>query len=399
MRHPSIALVITVMSAGGAAMGCGSSDVMMAGAAAPGTTGEASAASGSTAAQMPSTASKPTVTTPSSSASARPGTGAPAAMSGATAAMSGMPATSVSTVAASAGAPAANSGVAAASAGAPAASGGMQAGSAGAPASTGSPMGGTGVCGPAPTIPAAMLGDQAEMVNGAPAFKNLGPFKPMHIEGTGPTGASWVFFPENFGTDGMKHPVFLWGPGAGTGPSNYQGYLNLFASYGIVTICQPSTNSGTQALDWILKENETTGSMFFGKLDPDRVGRGGHSMGALLSMSEAKDDRLKATVLVCGGAGGGGGAADITYPSIFLGATGEGGTQNFQGDYAEVKGPSIFVTAKMSDHVACGRDNMSPWLAFLRWRLCDEEALWKKEFMAGGTFCTGKWEACMDKNF
>ncbi|MET0283069.1 MAG: hypothetical protein ABW352_01305, partial [Polyangiales bacterium] len=203
--------------------------------------------------------------------------------------------------------------------------------------------------------------------------------------------------PEDLGKDGLKHPVFQWGPGAGTGPSNYLDHLNLLASHGFVVVSQASTNSGKQALDWLLKQNETQGSMWYQKLDTDRVGRGGHSMGALQSMSEADDDRLKASVLVCGGASGRGGADKIDYPSIFLGGVGESGTRNFAGDYAQVKGPSIFVTHSTTDHIACARDNMGPWVAFLRWRLCGEETQWKKEFAEGGTFCKAPWEACMSK--
>lgn len=248
---------------------------------------------------------------------------------------------------------------------------------------------GAGSCGPEVTTSASELGDT----------KKLGPWKPMHVERTGPTGASWVYYPEGFGKDGLKHPVFQWGPGAGTDPSNYLDHLNLLASHGFVVISQPSTNSGKQALDWLLKQNETEGSMWYQKLDPNRVGRGGHSMGALQSMSEADDDRLKLTVLVCGGAGGGGGAAKIDYPSVFLGGVGEGGTRNFAGDYAEVTGLSVFVTRTSTDHIYCARDNMGPWVAFMRWHLCGEEAQWKKEFMAGGTFCKAPWEACMSKNF
>jgi hypothetical protein len=247
---------------------------------------------------------------------------------------------------------------------------------------------GAGSCGPEVTSSAAELGDT----------KKLGPWKPMHVEKTGPSGASWVYYPEGFGKDGLKHPVFQWGPGAGTGPSNYLDHLNLLASYGFVVISQPSTNSGKQALDWILKQNETTGSMWFGKLDPDRVARGGHSMGALQSMSEADDDRLKLTVLVCGGAGGGGGAAKIDYPSIFLGGKGESGTANFQGDYAEVKALSVFVTHSTADHISCARDNMGPWVAFMRWHLCGEEAKWKKEFMEGGTYGKTPWEPLKSKS-
>lgn len=253
--------------------------------------------------------------------------------------------------------------------------------------SPGSGSGGSS-CGPEVTISAAELGDT----------KKLGPWKPMHVERTGPSGSSWVYYPEGLGKDGLKHPVFQWGPGAGTGPSNYLDHLNLLASHGFVVISQASTQSGKQALDWILKQNETEGSMWFGKLDPDRVGRGGHSMGALQSMSQADDDRLKLTVLVCGGASGGGGADKIDYPSIFLGGVGESGTRNFAGDYAEVKGLSVFVTHSDTDHIACARDNMGPWVAFMRWHLCGEEAKWKKEFMAGGTYCKSPWEACMTKS-
>jgi len=247
---------------------------------------------------------------------------------------------------------------------------------------------GAGSCGPEVTTSAAELGDT----------KKLGPWKPMHVEKTGPSGASWVYYPEGLGKDGLKHPVFQWGPGAGTGPSNYLDHLNLLASHGFVVISQPSTNSGKQALDWILKQNETTGSMWFGKLDTNRVARGGHSMGALQSMSEAADARLKLTVLVCGGAGGGGGAAKINYPSIFLGGKGESGTANFVGDYAEVTGLSVFVTHSMADHISCARDNMGPWVAFMRWHLCGEEAKWKKEFMEGGTYGKTPWEPLKSKS-
>jgi hypothetical protein len=175
-------------------------------------------------------------------------------------------------------------------------------------------------------------------------------------------------------------------------------HLNLLASQGFVVISQPSTSSGKAALDWILKENETSGSMWYQKLDTNRVSRGGHSMGALQSMSESNDPRLKLTVLVCGGANGSGGADNINYPSIFLGGEGEMGTTAFKGDYAQVKGLSIFITKTDTDHIYCARNNLAPWIAFMRWQLCGEEK-WKKEFMPDGTYCKAPWLACMTKMF
>jgi hypothetical protein len=224
-----------------------------------------------------------------------------------------------------------------------------------------------------------------------------GPFTPAHVERTGPSGSSWIYHPEELGKDGLKHPVFQWGPGAGTGPADYLDHLNLLASHGFVIISQASTQSGKAALTWILAENEKEGSMWYGKLDSMRVGRGGHSMGALQSMSEADDDRLMLYVLVCGGAGGGGGADKIDNATIFLGGEGLGDTRNFEGDYAEVTGPTVFIRHTDTDHIYCARDYLGPWVAFMRWQFCGEEK-WKKEFEPGGTYCMGEWAACETKN-
>jgi hypothetical protein len=258
------------------------------------------------------------------------------------------------------------------------------------------PAAGTGAapiassCGPETMNSAADLGNMMK----------LGPFMPAHVERTGPSGSSWIFHPMELGKDGLKHPVFQWGPGAGTTASNYLEHLNLLASHGFVIISQASTQSGKAALDWILAENGKEGSMWYQKLDPDRVGRGGHSMGALQSMSEADDDRLKLYVLVCGGCmsgNGGCGAEDIDNPAVILGGTGLGDTRNFEGDYAEMKGPSVFVRHSNTSHVQCARDNMGPWVAFMRWQFCGEEK-WKKEFESGGTYCMAPWDACESKN-
>jgi hypothetical protein len=248
-------------------------------------------------------------------------------------------------------------------------------------------MAGMGSCGPENTNSPVDLGDPMK----------LGPWMPKHDQATGPDGQSWIFYPDGLGMGGLKHPVFNWGPGAGTGPDSYVDHLNLLASQGFVVISQASTASGKAALDWILKENETSGSKWYQKLDPMRVSRGGHSMGALQSMSEAADPRLKLTVLVCGGASGSGGADKINYPSIFLGGENEGGTTNFAGDYAQVTGLSIFVTKTSTDHIYCARNNLAPWVAFMRWQLCGEDK-YKKEFMPDGTYCKAPWLACMTKN-
>jgi hypothetical protein len=248
-----------------------------------------------------------------------------------------------------------------------------------------------GSCGPESTIGAADLGNP--MMHG--------PWTPTTKASTGPSGQSTLFYPTELGKGGVLHPVFHWGCGAGSTPQQYADHLNLLASYGFVVISNASgSNPAKPSLDWILAENGKMGSMFYQKLDPKRVGIGGHSLGALETFQSADDPRLGLYVLVCGGSGSGTtGAANIHAPSIFLGGEGEAGTMNFAADYMAItKAPSVFVTKTMTDHIYCARNNLGPWVAFMRWQFCGEDK-WKKEFAADGTYCKSPWLACQSKGF
>lgn len=268
--------------------------------------------------------------------------------------------------------------------------GGM--GGAGGTGGTGGDMGGAG-------------GSMAMSSCGAPpdAVDVDGPFTPTHITNGGESGSSWVFYPEELGMNGIKHPIFNWGPGAGTGPSQYTDHLNRLASHGFVVISQPSSgNGGTEkaSLDWLIAENDRDGSEFYQKLDTTKVGAGGHSLGALTTMAMAGDERLGMYVLVCGGCmsgNGGCGAADIHGPTVILGGDSDIGTPNFEGDYEEITSPVVFLTKDGTDHIACARNNLAPWVAFMRWQFCGEEQ-WAPKFMDGGEYCMTPWE-CKSKGF
>jgi hypothetical protein len=267
--------------------------------------------------------------------------------------------------------------------GSDAASGGDSAGTTDAAGST---TGSSGICGP----PATNL----EMD---------GPFTPTHITNGGPSGSSWVFFPMELGMNGMVHPVFNWGPGAGTGPDSYLDHLNRVSSYGFVVISQTSSGDGSAekaALDWMLAQNDMSGSMFYHKLDPTRVGAGGHSLGALTTFAMAADPRLTLYVFVCGGSGSGTtGAANVHGPAVFLGGDSDPGTPNFDPDYAAVPTAAAFVIKTGTDHIYCARNNLAPWVGFMRWQWCGETQ-WKPDFLTGGTWCTDPWQtSCQSKGF
>jgi hypothetical protein len=289
----------------------------------------------------------------------------------------------------------------------PGGTGGAGTGGAGGTGGTGGdPMAGTGGMGGAGGDP--MGGTGGMMASGscepATSVDEDGPFTPTRLEDGGESGSSWVFYPEDLGRNGMLHPIFNWGPGAGTAPSNYIDHLNRLASHGFVVISQPSSGSGTTekaSLDWLIAENDRADSVFYQKLDTTKVGAGGHSLGALTTMAMAGDERLNLYVLVCGGCmsgRGGCGAADIHGPTVILGGDTDTGTPNFEGDYEEITSPVVFVTKTGTGHIPCARNNLAPWVAFMRWQFCGEEE-WKPRFFDGGEYCSNPWEACKSKGW
>ena len=286
-----------------------------------------------------------------------------------------------------------------------------------------------GVSGTAATVPSAGAGgtsdasaqagtnaappeagsDAASMATGnilppADSVDEDGPFAvaPENLS-SGPGRTSGVFRPMQLGENGVKHPIFIWSCGGGSQPSNYVWHMNRIASHGFVVVADdaPLDASGSKikaSMDWIIAENDREGSDFYQKLDTTRIGIGGHSMGSLNTLTASNDPRVKASILVCGGGRGGAGAAMFHSPSLYLGGVGEMGTVNYEGDYEETPAPTVFLIKEDTDHIYCARNNMAPWVGFLRWNLAGEEK-YKPDFTdMSGIYCKSPWE-CRSKNW
>src|SRR5262249_10537719 len=110
--------------------------------------------------------------------------------------------------------------------------------------------------------------------------------------------------PKELGQAGLKHPILVWGPGAGAWPAIYQTLLDHIASHGIFILAYNSTPQGpelTQGLDWIIDEAKREGSAYFNKLDTTKIAMGGQSAGSLGTFAAAKDERLTTTLHINGG--------------------------------------------------------------------------------------------------
>ena len=132
-----------------------------------------------------------------------------------------------------------------------------------------------------------------------------GPYTATTIPGSGPGGGYTVFHPQQLAPDGLKHPIVTWGNGATTAPPLFP-MLPHLASHGFVVIASDNafvTSAELNAgIDWLIAENERTGSPLFQKLDPTKVASMGYSLGSLGTFEIAADPRLTTTVHISGGA-------------------------------------------------------------------------------------------------
>lgn len=132
-------------------------------------------------------------------------------------------------------------------------------------------------------------------------FKAKGPFTPKREPG--PSGYV-LFYPEELGRDGAKHPILSWGPGAVETASDFVTMLSHIASHGFAVISFDATPQGQElvtGIDFLLAENMRADSVFYEKLDPTKISAGGHSAGSLATFVIGGDPRLVTTLHISGG--------------------------------------------------------------------------------------------------
>ena len=101
-------------------------------------------------------------------------------------------------------------------------------------------------------------------------------------------------YPKNM--DG-QYPIIVWGNDAKGSSADYIELCRHLASWGFVVIIPNSTLSGSgreilEALDYLIAQNGSVSSKFFGKLNPDKIGLGGHALGASAAINAASDSRI-----------------------------------------------------------------------------------------------------------
>jgi len=222
-----------------------------------------------------------------------------------------------------------------------------------------------------------------------------GPFATTIDMNTGPARSGWVVRPTTLGHNGLKHPVFVWGPGAGATPSSYEFHLRRIASHGFVVYSQVSTSNGSEiraALDWLVTENSRSASPYYQRLALDRMAAGGHSRGSISTFAVASDSRLKTTIHVAGGSFDGQGSRNLRNPAIYIcGESDTTATPNCQRDYAATTVPVVFTVMDNVGHIDAARSGLPEIVAWLRWQIGGETERRSMFIGAGCYFCSGMW--------
>lgn len=246
-----------------------------------------------------------------------------------------------------------------------------------------------------------------------------GAFTPKWESNVGPSSSYTTIAPSELAMSELKHPILIWGPGAGATPEIYKSLLDHIASHGFVIVSYNSTPQGPElnaGIDWIISESMRDGSPFFGKVDTTKIAMGGQSAGSLATFNAAKDERLTTTVHINGGTFDGN-VMNLIRPAFYIcgddpSVTGGDGTwesdlarpncdRDFMGTtvpvwYGVVIGSShtTVIDNPLDEMPAATSDIKKAYLgatvAWLRWQLAGDQQL-KASFVGPSCgYCTQK---------
>ena len=174
-------------------------------------------------------------------------------------------------------------------------------------------------------------------------------------------GNKTIVYPKALESADRRYPVIVWANGTGCPTATYKSLLELFANAGYVVVADSSvmTADGTSqrnSIDYITNENSNSSSVFYNKIDTQKVGASGHSQGGRSCVNAAQaDTRIKCIVSIAG-ASSAEEANGLKAPTLYLTGTSDMivvSSQWVKPSYDVTAGRAVYASLKGAAHTVC----------------------------------------------
>ncbi len=237
-----------------------------------------------------------------------------------------------------------------------------------------------------------------------------GPFATVVQANVGPGNNYTIIRPETLGANGFLHAPIIYGHGINGPVSGFTNFLRAVASHGFVVIARNVLTGGpndqgnvaamNDGLNWILRQDTTAGTLYYGKLATDRAASMGFSVGGTAAVNIGAHPALKTVVSIHGH------TSTATLHGTLLQTTGtldNIGLPLQQATFNNSVVPTFLATVTGANHGYIESNNggvqRPAIIAWLRLRLFNDPGA--RVFFYGDdcTLCKAPWENPQRKNW
>ena len=170
-----------------------------------------------------------------------------------------------------------------------------------------------------------------------------------------------IYYPASLPEGNETYPVVVWANGTMCAPALYHSLLSQIAAGGYIVVTNTNMMSADgkaqiASIDFILAENNDPDSVFYQKVDTERIAAAGHSQGGRSAVNAASADSRIDCVLSIAGSNYTSEAKKLSTPTFFM----AGGADAMvmaslwvKPAYKNCKGPAVYANLKGALHTRC----------------------------------------------
>lgn len=219
-----------------------------------------------------------------------------------------------------------------------------------------------------------------------------------------------IYYPASLPTSNETYPVIVWANGTMCAPALYHSLLSKIAAGGYIVVTNTDVMSGNGesqrgSIDFILAENADPDSVFYGKVNTDKIGAAGHSQGGRSAVNAAAADSRIDCVLSLAGSNYTSEAKKLSTPTFFIAGSADMmvlASMWVKPAYKNCTGAAVYANLKGAIHTNCCL-NPDAYIGYILawfdgWLKDDADAL--NTFRSGGALAKDRdWKDFATKGF